>query len=66
MEITPIITEDFVVLNEDSTFSELIAQLKQFEKRTALVFKNNKYRGLIEKKHLCYLCSNFNAFNFKR
>lgn len=52
MEITPIITEDFVVLKEDSTFSELIAQLKQFEKRTALVFRNNKYLGLIEKKHL--------------
>ncbi len=52
MEIKPIITEDFVVLKEDSTFSELIAQLKQFEKRTALVFRNNKYLGLIEKKHL--------------
>ena len=52
MEIKPLITEDFVILDEESTLSELIGKLKTFEKRTALVFRKKKYLGLIEKKKL--------------
>ena len=47
MDIRPIITEDFVVLDEESTLSELIGKLKAFEKRTGLVFRKKKYLGLI-------------------
>lgn len=50
--IQPIIKEDFVVLNEDTTFSEVISKLHNLEKRTGLVFRNNKYIGLVEKKSL--------------
>ncbi|MEK6846222.1 MAG: CBS domain-containing protein, partial [Nanoarchaeota archaeon] len=50
--IKPIIKEDFVVLNEDTTFSEVISKLHNLEKRTGLVFRNNKYIGLVEKKSL--------------
>jgi CBS domain-containing protein len=52
LEIKPLITEDFVILDEESTLSELIGKLKTFEKRTALVFRKKKYLGLIEKKKL--------------
>ncbi len=52
MEITPLIKEDFIVLQDDTTLSEMIGKLKQFEKQSALVFRKNKYLGLIEKKRL--------------
>lgn len=52
MEITPLIKEDFLAVQDDVTLSELIGKLKQLEKRTALIFKKNKYLGLIEKKRL--------------
>ncbi len=52
MEIKPLIKEDYLVLDENATLSQLIGQLKQFEKRTALIFRNKKYLGLIEKKKL--------------
>ncbi|MBU0470902.1 MAG: CBS domain-containing protein [Nanoarchaeota archaeon] len=52
MEITPIITKDFLMFSDDETFSSVIGKLKNFEKRSGLVFKNNKYLGLIERKRL--------------
>ncbi|MBI2665542.1 CBS domain-containing protein [Candidatus Woesearchaeota archaeon] len=52
MEITSAIKEDFVVIDEEATVSQMIGALKQFEKRSGLVFKNKKYLGLIEKKRL--------------
>ena len=52
MEIKPLIKDDYLVLDENATLSELIGQMKQFEKRTALIFRNKKYLGLIEKKKL--------------
>ena len=52
MEIKPLIKEDYLVLEEEATISELIGKLKQFEKRTALIFRNKTYLGLIEKKKL--------------
>ncbi|MFH1276560.1 MAG: CBS domain-containing protein [Candidatus Woesearchaeota archaeon] len=63
MEITSAIKEDFVILDEETTVSQMIGKLKQFEKRSGLVFKNKKYLGLVEKKRL--LRSNINASEVK-
>lgn len=52
MDIKPLLKEDFLVLDDGATLSEMIGALKQFEKRSILVFHNNKYLGLVEKKHL--------------
>jgi len=52
MDITPIIQEDFIVIDDQSTISTMIGQLRQYEKRAGLVFRNNKYVGLIEKRKL--------------
>tara|TARA_Y100000310_G_C20576674_1_gene760774 strand:+ start:80 stop:1213 length:1134 start_codon:yes stop_codon:yes gene_type:complete len=54
MEITPLIKEDYVVLQDEATVSELIGKMKQKEKRSALIFRNKKYLGLIEKKGLLH------------
>ncbi|HLC88819.1 MAG TPA: CBS domain-containing protein [Candidatus Nanoarchaeia archaeon] len=54
MEITPLIKEDFIVLQDEATVSELVGMLKQQEKRSALVFRKNKYLGLVEKKWLLH------------
>ncbi len=52
MEITPVINQDFLTFQEDMTLSEMIGKLKQYEKRSGLVFRNKKYLGLVEKKRL--------------
>ncbi len=52
MEIRPLVSEDYVVVDEEDTLSQLIGQLKAFEKRTALVFRKDKFLGLIEKNKL--------------
>ena len=52
MEIKPLISEDFVVLSDETTLSKMIGRLKESEKRTGLVFKNKKYLGIVEKKKL--------------
>ncbi|MBI2146713.1 CBS domain-containing protein [Candidatus Woesearchaeota archaeon] len=52
MDIKPLLKEDFLVLKDSATLSEMIGALKQFEKRSILVFRNNKYLGMVEKKHL--------------
>jgi len=52
MEIKPLVKEDYIVLDESTTFSKMIGKLKAFEKRTGLVFRKDKYLGLIQKKKL--------------
>jgi len=52
LNIEPIISEDYVVLDEEATVSEMIGALRKFEKRAGLVFRNKKYLGLVEKKKL--------------
>lgn len=52
MEIAPAIKEDFIVLDDEATVSKIIGELTQFEKRIGLVFRNNKYLGLVEKRKL--------------
>ena len=63
MDITSIIQEDFVVLDQDMMVSEMIGMLKKYEKRSGLVFRNKKYLGLVEKKKL--LRSRIDASNTK-
>jgi predicted transcriptional regulator len=52
VEIKPLVTDDYVLLDDEATISELIGKLKAFEKRTGLVFRKKKYLGLLEKKKL--------------
>ncbi len=52
MDIQPLIKQDFVVVDEDATIAEMIGKLKHYEKHVALVFRKNKYLGLVEKKPL--------------
>ena len=52
MEIKPVVKPDYVVLTEESTLAELIGKMKQNEKHAALIFRNGKYLGTIEKKRL--------------
>lgn len=52
MEIKPLVKDDYVLLDDEATISELIGKLKAFEKRTGLVFRKKKYLGLLEKKKL--------------
>ncbi|MEW5896718.1 MAG: CBS domain-containing protein [Nanoarchaeota archaeon] len=63
MEITPIISSDFLIFDSEMFLSEMIGQLRTYEKRAGLVFKNNKYLGLVEKKRL--LRSRLDAANTK-
>ena len=52
MEITPAITQDFLTFDDQQTLSSLLGQMKNFEKRSGLIFRNDKYVGLIEKKKI--------------
>jgi CBS domain-containing protein/ribosome-associated translation inhibitor RaiA len=52
VDVKSIITSDFSVFDEDTSLAEVVAQLQNFEKRAGLVFRKNKYLGLVEKKNL--------------
>jgi predicted transcriptional regulator/ribosome-associated translation inhibitor RaiA len=52
MEITSAIREDFLIIDDEATVSQMIGQLHQYEKRAALIFRKKKFLGLIEKKRL--------------
>jgi len=52
VDVQSIIKEDFVTLDEETTLSEVVTQLQNFEKRAGLVFRKNKYLGLVEKRNL--------------
>lgn len=52
VDVKLIIKEDFVILDEETTLSEVVIQLQNFEKRAGLVFRKNKYLGLVEKRNL--------------
>jgi CBS domain-containing protein len=52
LDIKPIIKDDFIVLDDETTVSNMFGQLRAQEKRTGLVFRNKKYAGLVEKKKL--------------
>ncbi len=52
MEITPLIKSNFVTVDESVSVSEMIGKLKLAEERAALVYKEGKYLGLLEKKRL--------------
>ncbi len=52
VEIKPIVKEDFLVLQDNATLAEMIGALRKYEKRSALIFRNKKYLGLVQKKWL--------------
>ncbi|MBT4434239.1 CBS domain-containing protein [Candidatus Woesearchaeota archaeon] len=54
MEISSIVKNDFLELNDETKLSEVIGQMRQYEKRSALVFKNKRYLGLVEKKKIIH------------
>ena len=55
MDISSIIKNDFLEFDVETNLSEVIGKMRQFEKRSALVFKNKKYLGLIEKKNILHM-----------
>lgn len=52
MEIKTIVKNDFIQVDEETTVSEMIGLMKNYEKRTALIIEKGKYLGLVEKKGL--------------
>jgi len=52
VEITSVVKEDFLTFSNEDTFSSVIGKMRKFEKKSGLVFRNNKYIGLIVKKKL--------------
>ena len=52
MEITPAIKSEFLSFDSEQAVSELIGQLRKYEERQGLIFKKDKYLGVIEKKGL--------------
>jgi len=58
MEIHSLVKNDFVLLEENDTIAEMIGKMKNFDKRTGMVFRNNKYIGMVERKGLLKLGMN--------
>ena len=52
MEITPAIKSEFLSFDSEQAVSEMIGQLRKYEERHSLIFKKDKYLGVIEKKGL--------------
>ncbi|MEK9195136.1 MAG: hypothetical protein AAB975_02075, partial [Patescibacteria group bacterium] len=52
MEITPAIKSEFLSFDSEQAVSELIGQLRKYDERHGLIFKKDKYLGVIEKKGL--------------
>ena len=52
MDIKSIVKEDFIVLDDQTSLAELIGKLRSQEKRSSLIFRKQKYIGLVEKKKL--------------
>jgi len=63
LEIAAIIQQDYIQLDPDATLSQMLGKLKNLEKRSGLIFRNNKYLGLVEKKKL--LRTHMNAHDIK-
>jgi len=47
MEIKPIVTSNFVVLNEDVTITEALSQFRAGEDKAGLVYRKDKYLGMV-------------------
>jgi CBS domain-containing protein len=52
VEIQPIVKEKFETFEHDQTVSEVVSKLRQTETHAGLVFRNNKYLGVVEKRRL--------------
>lgn len=54
MEISTLVSVNFMVFPHDAVLSEVVAKLQEFEKRSGLVFRNKKYLGMVEKRKLLH------------
>lgn len=63
MEITPVIKSEFLSFDAEQVLSQMIGQLRKYEERHGLVFKKDKYLGVVERKRL--LRSRFDASTAK-
>ena len=52
MEITAQIKENFLTFNESDTISSMIGELKKSQQKSGLVFRKDKFLGVIERKKL--------------
>jgi len=52
MEITPAIKSEFLSFDSEQAVSEMLGQLRKYQERHGLIFKGDKYLGIIEKKWL--------------
>jgi predicted transcriptional regulator len=52
MEIKSIIEPNFVIMSDDETVVNVLKLFRKYEKQSALIFRNKKYMGIIEKKKL--------------
>ena len=65
MEIRSLVKNDFVLLEENDSIAEMIGKMKNFDKRTGMVFRNDKYLGMVERKGLLKLGMNPNLTKVK-
>jgi len=61
MNISSLVKENYLVFDKTAKLSEVVGKLKELEKQAALVFRNKKYLGLIEKRKI--LRSNIDLSN---
>ncbi len=50
MELASIVKDNFLIVDEDASLSSVIGELKQHEKQSAIVFRNKKYVGVVDKQ----------------
>lgn len=50
MTIAAAVKDNFVVFDHTASLSQVVGKLKELEKQAALIFKNNKFLGTIEKR----------------
>ncbi len=52
MEVKTIVTENYLAFEHDMPVSQVASKLQDAEKHAGIVFKNNKYIGVVEKRRL--------------
>ena len=52
VEIQPIVKDQFQTFEHDQHISEVVGTLRKTETQAGLVFRNNKYLGIVEKRRL--------------
>ena len=52
MDINSIVKNDFLAFDSELTLSQMIGKLRKEDKRAGLIFRKNKFLGLVERKKL--------------